>query len=275
MGIAVLASLGPLAARFFGRTRLRFPYLATAMSDARYAELSSKPGWAASQVQVAPGIRLRGLLRKPSDSHAPWVLFYPGNDASQLLMGQRFLSRLAGEQDWGLGVYAYRGYDSSDGKPELSALASDAPVTLKQFCAAQGIATNQVNVVGFSIGGHFAVHAVRGAAAAHTPAAGLTLLASVDDIVMVPPSRWLKLSPGDDYQTRPLLDGVPAPVLVVQGAADAALAGPGQGQAIAAALGARATYVERPGIGHEALLEDEDTLAKVRSFVVAQSKLAR
>lgn len=275
MGIALLALMAPLAGRVFGRTRLRFPYLAKPMSDSRYAELSAKPGWSASQVLVAPGIRLRGLLRKPSDVGAPWVLFYPGNDASQLLMGQRFLSRLAGDQDWGLGVYAYRGYDSSDGKPALSSLASDAPVILQQLCVAQGIPASRVNVVGFSIGGYFAVHAVRAAALARSPAAGLALLASVDDIVMVLPTPWQKLSPGDDYQTRPLLQGVPAPVLILQGTADAALAGSDQGRAIAAALGARATYVERPGVGHEALLEDEVALAKVRDFVAAHGKSAR
>src|SRR4051812_10184084 len=119
VGLVVLgaALLSPLRERFFGRTRLRFPYLARPIAAASYAALASKPGWAKSEVRVAPDITLRGLLRRPSSNSAPWVLFYPGNDESQLERGHAFLTALAGDRDWGLAVYAYRGYDASDGKP--------------------------------------------------------------------------------------------------------------------------------------------------------------
>lgn len=267
LGVTLLAFVAPLAERFLGRQRLRFNYLCSPMSDARYAELASKPGWSQARLQVAPGIRLRGLLRKPTNVGAPWVLFYPGNDESQLTMGQSFLSRLASDRDWGLAVFAYRGYDSSDGTPDVATLAVDAPAILDRFCVAQGVQPSNVHLIGFSIGGYFASHAARGANDARRSAATLTLMASVDDIVMVRKSPWQKLSPGDDYQTRPILTGVLGPVLVLQGTADDALAGPGQGRAIAAALGDRATYQELPGVGHEALLENDIALAKVRDFV--------
>lgn len=268
---AILAGLSPLYARFFGRPRLRFPYLGRPIPEAQYAALAAKPGWAKAQVEVAPGIELNGLVRRPQSASAPWVLFYPGNDASQLDRGQSFLIGLGQNEDWGLAVFAYRGYDSSGGETSLEALRTDAPEILARFCALENVPPARVHLAGFSIGGHFAVHAARGAATSGKRAATLTLLASVDDIVMFHRSAWEKLSPGEDYQTRPFLADVPAPVLVLQGDADSALHGPEQGRDIAKALGSRAEYVEFPGVDHVPLLFDSTALARVREFVRAHS----
>jgi pimeloyl-ACP methyl ester carboxylesterase len=264
--------LSPLYQRFMGPRRLRFPYLARPIADAAYSELAAKPGWSKSQLEVAPGIELNGLLRRPGSKTAPWVLFYAGNDESQLERGQGFLIRLAGETDWGLAIFAYRGYDSSQGKAELSNIRADAPRILAKLCAAEGMPASQVHLAGFSIGGHFAVQAAAGAARAGKPAASLTLLAPVNDIVMYQPSRWEKLSPGEDYQTQPALPDVPAPVLVLQGSADSALEGPAQGHAIATTLGNRASYEEFPGVDHVPLLSHEPALAAMRTFVKAHTK---
>src|SRR5258707_820232 len=97
--------LAPLYQRFMGPRRLRFTYPARTIGGAAYAALAQKPGWAKAQVEVAPGIALNGLVRRPGSKTAPWVLFYPGNDESQLERGQGFLIRLAGETDWGLAVF--------------------------------------------------------------------------------------------------------------------------------------------------------------------------
>ena len=273
MGAALLlAGVLPVYERFFGRKRLRFPYLARPIAAARYAELAAAPGWAKSELEVAPGVRLRGLLRRPAHSTAPWVLFYPGNDESQLERGQAFLIRLARQLEWGLAVFAYRGYDASDGKPALSDIRTDAPRILSELCKVEQLRPSQVHLAGFSIGGHFATYTASAAAAQGARAASLTLLASVDDIVMYHPSPWEKLSPGEDYQTHPYLAGVPAPVLVLQGDADEALDGPGQGRAIAHALGERAEYVELPGVKHVPLLENTTALERVRKFVAEHAR---
>jgi pimeloyl-ACP methyl ester carboxylesterase len=265
--VLMILMASPIYERFFGRTRLRFPYLSRPIPAATYAALAAKPGWAKAELEVAPGITLRGLVRRPSANDKPWVLFYPGNDESQLERGQGFLNRVGRELDLGLAVFAYRGYDASDGKSELAALRADAPEILAKLCQKEGIAPAQVHVAGFSIGGHFAVHAVRGAAERGRRAATLTLLAPADDIVMYQPSRFAKLSAGEDYQTRPFLAGVPAPVLVLQGAADQTLDGATQGRAIAEALGERAKYVELAGVGHVAILDNGPALAAMREFV--------
>jgi dipeptidyl aminopeptidase/acylaminoacyl peptidase len=262
----IMISLSPLLQRVFGRQRLRFPYLSRPIADSAYDALAAHPGWAKTKLEVAPGIALNGLIRRPASPSAPWVLYYPGNDASQLTQGQAFLIRLAGERDYGMAVFAYRGYDSSSGTSTLAGIAADAPKIFARLCATEHLAPERVHVMGFSIGGYFAVHAVRGAVAQNLRPKTLSLLASVNDIVMYHRSAWEKLSPGEDSQTAPSLADVPAPVLVLQGSGDKTFGGPAQGRAIAAALGARATYHELPGVDHVALLSDATALDFVRNF---------
>jgi pimeloyl-ACP methyl ester carboxylesterase len=269
---ALLAGLSGSYERFFGRKRLRFPYQSRPIASATYDALAAQAGWSKAKLEVAPGIKLNGLVRRPASPSAPWVLYYPGNDESQLERGHGFLSRLGSNTDFGLAVFAYRGYDSSDGKSTLADLRADAPEILTKFCQFVGVTPARVHLAGFSIGGHFAVHAARSAALRGQRAASLTLLASVDDIVMYHPSPWEKLTVGDDYQTRPLLADVPAPVLVVQGSADSALLGPEQGRDIAAALGARCKYEELAGVDHVPLLANERALELTRAFVNAHSR---
>jgi uncharacterized protein len=273
LGVTTLVAISiGLYPRLFGRKRLRFPYLTGELAPAEYQRLAAQPGWSATHIAVAPGIQLMGLVHRPSTKDAPWVLYYPGNDATQLRRGQSFLSHLTGNQDWGLAVFAYRGYDSSGGVPKLADLAADAPQILLQLCANEQLAPDQVNVVGFSIGGHLAARAAAALNRQSRAPRSLSLLASVDDIVMVRRSPWEKLDPGDDYQTRPFLGDIRAPVLVVQGAADETLGGPFQGQAIAKALGDRARYVELPGIGHNVLIETDAAIAEVRAFILSSAR---
>jgi pimeloyl-ACP methyl ester carboxylesterase len=267
--LAVIAVSAGICGRLLGRKRLRFPYLSGSIAAAEYQSLAAQPGWAESQINVAPGIRLNGLVRRPKAPDAPWVLFYQGNDATMLRVGQEFLKRVGAERDWGLAVFAYRGYDSSEGIPRLDDLAADAPEILAQLCATEKVERSRVHIVGFSIGGHLAVRAMVGALRVQPKPASLSLLASVDDIVMYRQSFYAKLDPGDDYQTRPFLAGIPAPVLVIQGTADDALHGPEQGQAIAKALGERAKYLELPGVGHKALLSNDAAIGAVQEFIAS------
>jgi pimeloyl-ACP methyl ester carboxylesterase len=273
LGIAALLGVaGDMFLRFAGPQRLRFTYLTGILGQPEYDAMATQPGWAPASVTVAAGVELRGLVRRPRTAGAPWVLFYPGNDAAQLRSGQTFLSRLAEDEDWGLAVFAYRGYDGSGGWPHLADLAHDAPIISSQLREKEGIDPERLHFVGFSIGGHIAVHAALSAARDGKPATSLTLMNPVDDIVMLRRSRWQRLAPGDDFQTRPLLAGVPAPVLVLQGGADEALNGNTQGLAIARALSGRARYEELAGVGHQQLLDVDATFVRVREFITAHAK---
>jgi len=211
-------------------------------------------------------------VRRPTHPQAPWVLFYPGNDATQLRTGQDFLDAFAKDLDWGLALFAYRGYDSSDGESKYPLLALDAPNILTEFCAQEHISESRVHLAGFSIGGHFAALASRSANAHGRPAKSLTLIASVSDIAMLPNSRLALLLVGDILETLPILDGIARPVLVLQGSADEALGGPVQGRAIAQKLGDRARYQEFEGIGHQALLLHEPAQAAMRAFILEQTR---
>jgi pimeloyl-ACP methyl ester carboxylesterase len=272
LGLAAIAAVSFSVSRLvFGRKRLRFPYLGASLPESEYQALAAQAGWSTSQVVVAPGISLNGLVRRPKSPAAPWVLFYQGNDAHMLRVGQAFLTGLAADRDWGLAIYAYRGYDSSSGGARLPDLAADAPEILAQLCATEHVERSRVHVVGFSIGGHLAVRAMVVAARLTPKPASLTLLAPVDDIVMVPRSFYERFDSGDDFQTQPFLGGIPAPVLVIQGTADEALLGPEQGRAIAATLGDRARYVELPGVGHTALLSNKTVFTTISDFISGHS----
>src|SRR5260370_17080038 len=72
--IAIPLGLYP---RFFGRKRLRFTYLTGQLAPAEYRELASRPGWSATNVTVAPGIKLMGLVRRPSATDPPWLAHFP------------------------------------------------------------------------------------------------------------------------------------------------------------------------------------------------------
>ncbi len=266
VGAALALSVG-LFSRVFGRRRLRFPYLTGAIDAGVYEDLAAREGWTPLRIEVAEGIFLNGLVSRPHAPSAPWLVYYPGNDRTMLARGQAVLERIRANTDFGLAVFAYRGYDSSDGVARLDELAHDAPRILELLSAHESVPFAAMHVVGFSIGGHLAVRAVGGLARAGKRTASLTLLASVDDIVMVPQTFYERIDPGDDFQTRPYLDAIPAPVLVIQGTDDEALQGADQGRAISRALGDRARYVELSGVGHEALLEDARAIAEVQAFV--------
>jgi pimeloyl-ACP methyl ester carboxylesterase len=176
---------------------------------------------------------------------------------------------LRDSQDWGLAVFAYRGFDGSDGETNYVYLARDALTILTGLCRNERLAESRVHLVGFSIGGHLATLAARDARANGKPAKSLTLFASVSDVEMLPRSRVSSLVNGENYLTLPILDEVSAPVLVLQGTADEALNGNSQGRAIAKRLGNRAQYQEFLGVGHQALLFHEAALSMTRTFVQA------
>ncbi len=270
--MTIVAASLRLPTLIFGRTRLRFRYKSGELSQPAYRALAERPGWSAAQATVGPALRLFGLVRRPSSDTAPWLLFYPGNSAQQLSSGQAFLTRVAGDQDWGLAVFAYRSFDSSGGVAHVADMGEDAPAILAQLCDTVSVVPSRVHLLGFSIGGYFATRAAGVSARLGKPVATLSLLASVNDIVMVRRSFWDKLDIGDDYQTTPFLAAVPAPVLVLQGTDDEALWGPGQGRSIAHELGNRAKYVELASVGHEAILFDTKAIEEVRALIISHQK---
>jgi pimeloyl-ACP methyl ester carboxylesterase len=268
VGLATL--LAGYVVRRFAVPRRRFTYLTGTLSPQAYAALAALPSWRASSVDVAPGIALNGLVRRPDAPAAPWVLFFSGNDATVLTTGQKFLERLRDGRDWGMAVYAYRGYDSSGGAPSRDALVNDATYVMRHLLDGEHVKPSGLHLVAFSLGGYMAAHVAGEAARSGSKVASLSLLASVQDITMLRRSWAARLALGDTYEIEPLLDAVPAPVLVVQGGADETL-GAEQGRKIAARLGDRARYIELAGVGHNPLLETDAAIDAVRAMIESSS----
>lgn len=237
------------------------------LQPSEYDLLANAKGWSRWTIELEQNTKLNGLIRKPQNRESTWILFFPGNDANQLRTGKLFLEELRQRNDWGLAVFAYRGYDGSTGTFDYRAHVEDAQKITAMLCKQELIKESQVQLVGFSIGGHFAAIASKYLNIRGTPARSLTLISSVNDIEMVQNSRFSRFLKRDHYLTAPVLELVPKPILVLQGTADEAFGGTEQGRAIAQSLGGRATYREIDGAGHNEILANQTALELVRQFV--------
>jgi hypothetical protein len=234
--------------------------MATPLAATGFASLASRPGWEPHDINVAPGITLRGLLRKPASRTSPWVVFFNGNSAHLLGDGQKVLDALCAERGWGAAIWAYRGFDSSGGSPSPADIENDAFKAYTRLLDEQEISPGSVHLLGFSLGTDIAA-AVAARAADHPPAS-VTLLAPMTRLYM---GGRLQLSL-HRYDTSKWLAGIASPVLIIHGVDDATL--PVQnGRAIAASLGSRARLLEIPGMDHYGLPLSGMALDAVAGFI--------
>ena len=238
----------------------RFPYMGGPLSDPDFSAMAAKPGWRGLHLRVADGVELRGLLREPATPAGPWILFFNGDSANTLRIGQRLLDALCTERGWGGVVWTYRGFDSSGGTPNPAALEADAIKVYSDLLIEQKIQPNQVHLVGFSLGTSIA--AAVAAQAHQMPPATLTLLAPMT-VVYLGERTQVRLH---RYETLKWLDGIASPTLVVHGTSDTTLKVE-YGRAVAKSLGSRATLLEMPGLGHEELLVSPVVQAAIRAFI--------
>ncbi len=246
-GIAALVLvLGATALTWrFSGPGLRFPY-ATAVTP---TDVSTLRGFSAWNVEVEPGVTLRGIKRVPGAADARWILFFHGNDAAQLASGGAFLRRLSSTNDLGLATVACRGFDGSGGEPSPGALRADA---LKVFDALS-VPAAQVELMAFSFGAPQAVHLAAALSRRGTPPRALTLLAGAEALVMLPAVPWARLLRGDVYEVGDELEDVRCPVRIFHGLDDTTLP-ISQARSMARRLGARATLSELPGVTHATIL---------------------
>ncbi|HWA77315.1 MAG TPA: hypothetical protein VG937_33500 [Polyangiaceae bacterium] len=275
VGSLVVAALGRVGMQRMARPKPWFTYSMSPLSRESYQALAARPGWAESSLRMTDGVSLAGLVSRPAQAGAPWVIFFPGNDSTQLARGQRLLEQIRADNPWGLAVYASRGYDASGGTPSAAAFESDAISVFEAVVREQRVDPSQVHLVAFSLGGYGAARAASHSAKAGKKPGSLSLLASVARIAMVHKNLLASFTTGDVYDLLPSLPEVPAPVLVVQGSADEAFGDVRQAKLLVEGLGDRARYLELPGVGHNALLESEPAIAAVRAGIESASKIAR
>lgn len=271
----VIAAVGAVAATALvfvagvllrGRKVRRFEYYAQSMSESDFAALGAHDGWQTRVVEVAPSVRVRGLVHAPTGAGAPWVLFFPGNSERLLQEAQQFLDRLRSGRDLGVVVYAYRGFDGSSGTPGKEAILRDASTLYDRLRTLEPIGSAKLHVIGFSLGSAVAA-SVTAKAKAKGPGApaSVTFLAPLSEIDVAGSSLFSRVIP-DRYETLSFLDDVGAPALVIAAGADDAL-GVEPAHVVCDRLGARANYLELPGVAHLGVLRDARTIEAIGALI--------
>lgn len=246
-----------------------FAWNSPALSQADYLALAARTGWKAVEVPVgAPGgLALRGLVRPPRGEGVPWVLFFQGNSQRLLAEGQEFLEAVAGAEDLGLAVVAWRGYDGSPGRPSRDALVSDAAATVRWLRANEALG-GPLHLVAFSLGTLPAVATavdLKRAPPGQRPTS-LTLLAPYTALRMFEPGLISRYLAGEPFDVRPFLGRVEVPTLVVHGELDQVLP-VAMGRVVSERIGGGARLLILPGAGHLDLLADPRTHRAVLEMV--------
>ncbi len=270
-GLLVLGALfevSGLRERTLGRERYRFLYASGPMRDEEQAALRGS-SWKLETLTVAPDISIKVARTEGRAKDAPWLFYFPGNDKTQLKTGMQVLEALRTDHDAHLVALSYRSFSGNPGSAAVDRIAEDNIAIVEALQAQHGVTPERVHVIGFSIGGYFAARLTAELCERGRGPSSLTLLAPGYDLVMIRPSPLARLGIGDDYQMAPFLPFVKSRSVVLQGTADEAFHGPEQGKAVAEALSrtGSSSYVEFPGLEHEALLEHEPALAGAREFL--------
>lgn len=263
--IWIAAALLCLPLVWFGLGRLhRFSYWIDRKSEAEVHALATG-GWRAVRIEPEPGIGLWGLVRPPAATTAPWVLFLPGNSTDLLAGFRDMLDRARGERDVGLSLWAWRGFEASDGVPSPAALAADAGAMWRHLVDAERVDPTRIQVWSYSLGTAPAVGLAAGLCRAGTPPARLVLLSACDTLSVRAAGRWGRLRPADRYDALADAAAVTCDVLMVHGSDDDALPIAGAHR-LQQTLGGPVRLVELPGRGHA------DYLADLADFVWTASQ---
>lgn len=248
------------------RSRAWFVYRPGPLSDAQYRTLAERAGWRGEPITVAPGVELRGLVRRPRAADAPWLLLLPGNGEDVLRGGQALLEGLAGDADLGLAVWTYRGFDDAPGTPGPGAFEDDT--TLQHRHLVDQLGAQRIHLVSFSLGTALALRLAALLTTAGTPPEKIALLSSYDAIDVRKPLWYGRLAPADHYDAEAWASVGATPVLLVHGCDDEAIP-LAAARRLAATLGARARLIELPGRGHADWLADAAALEPIRAFLLA------
>lgn len=267
LAVGATAEVTGMRERLFGRKRFRFVYATGSMREEESAAITHA-GWKLEKEAPSPNITIQIAVSRSQATEAPWLAYFPGNDQTQLKTGVGVLEALRGAHEANLLALSYRGFSGSTGTPSVDEIRKDCLWIAQRFLKEHKVAAERLHVVGFSIGAHFSSYVAAELADGGTPPASLTLLSPAYDLVMVRPSPFERIAPGDDYQMAPFLASIRSRNLVLQGGADEAFGGPDQGKAAASILGPNGgSYLELAGIGHEAILENSEALSQAREFI--------
>ncbi len=237
-------------------------------NPAMLTQLASRPGWKLDWAEVAPGIRLTGAVCAPRDPSAPWVLYFLGNWGDQLVKSQLWLEQLRGSHDWGLAMWAPRGYETSSGEPNMHDACTDAKLLHDLLVQRHGAREGGIHLVGFSLGAILASALASALTQAGKPPASLALLSMhpYGFAMRRKSARWTSHWLVPEWFA-PMVDPkwLPGPTLVVH-AQDDTLELAEDTRRFVASLGRHCRYVELADGGHEGPIGAE-AIQLVREFI--------
>lgn len=244
-------------------------YHPTALTEDQVADLAQTFGWEKVDLETAPGVRLVGLVRPPSDPSRPWILFFGGN-AMDIASSRWVLDEIDDGRGCGLVVFAYRGYDGSSGAPGEEGILHDSTAIRGWLSSEHGVSSSELVVVGQSLGSGVAAHLAASVSRGGESVRGLALISPYtsmprvfDDHVPVLPVGWAVT---DRYDTESLLDDLEGPVVMVHGTRDEII-GHHHAEELACRLGDRGDLRLLEGVGHNDLWEQPETSEAVRSLL--------
>ena len=219
------------------------------------------PGFERVVYPTPDGLELVAGYRSARDG-MPTLLFFHGNGSDW--QSSAMVTEKLAAQGYGVLAAEYRGYAGNPGAPSETGLYEDARGAWK-WLIAQGVATDDVVLVGNSIGSGVAVHL-----ATEIEPGALVLVSPFDSLEETASRklRWLPVRTllRDRYDNASKLPGIAAPVLILHGEADS-LIGVDQARALAAAR--PHTEIETyPGWGH-ALIVNEAVQDRIAAFLAA------
>jgi pimeloyl-ACP methyl ester carboxylesterase len=182
-------------------------------------------GWAPASVDVDDHTTLRGQIAAPTSDDAPWIIAFPG-DGMPLAEMRVIVDRLREGHDVGAALFAYRGYERSDGEPEEGRLLSDAEAVFAALGARHGVDAARTLVVGQSLGTGVATHLAATLSRAGTPPAGLLLVSPYRSIPAVFDAHCFELCAPltsripERFATEEIISSVQAPVLLIHATED-------------------------------------------------------
>jgi pimeloyl-ACP methyl ester carboxylesterase len=259
-----LRGLRTLAAR-----RHRFIYESSGR-DPGLPALARRHGYELREL-ATDGARLQGLLRRPADSAAPLLMFFPGNATPQLATFLPVVERLRAGRDFGVSLFAYRGYDGSSGKPSPADAARDAWAQRRWLERDLGIATGRIALAGYSMGSGIALRLASELCEQHAHAP-LLLLSPFWSLPLGPAHALRLLVPTHVYTVEDALPALRGPMLVIAGGRDTALPVELHARRLARALGERAEYRELADATHTDYLDDRAVLEAAGSFIASRAR---
>lgn len=225
-------------------------------------------GWSLVEIHLeGESGSLKGVVKPPATESAPWILFFGGN-AMGLDAAKFCLQMLGKATEVGMVGFAYRGYDGSVGTPSEVDLLADTKRIWSYLSHDHGVKSNQIIVVGQSLGTGIASYLSAMLSNQGQPPRQTLLLSPYTSMEQVFqdhagwfPVRWLV---ADSFRTENWIGEITSPLLLVHGERDRVI-GIDHSERLYEKLKGRAPveFLRLPGVSHNDIWESRIALERI------------